>query len=347
LRQSVTRVMPYQGPADCLSDRKRPATKEGERSQRPPTLTLPRVKPGDPAGHALLTSLESALLRIQAAEDAASRGDDKGIHRLRTATRRLRSDLRAFQDLVDPRWAEVLAGELKWFTGLLGVVRDVDVLTGRIELALASEARSEREAMSPLFEILSTRHAMGMLAVRDALKGDRYRNLLASLQHAIAHPLLKDEAHKPCRRALPPLARAAWRQLRKSASDLRPSDPDESFHEVRKRAKRARYNAEMVVSILGRPAAKRARPFIRGVTRVQDILGAHQDAIIAAHEIAEALALHPDDTAFIEAGRRLLDSQHAEAQDARGAFFRAWDKLDRKKLRRWMKRSSRAKSQSM
>ncbi len=89
--------------------------------------------------------------------------------------------------------------------------------------------------------------------------------------------------------------------------------------------------------------AKRASPFIRGVTRVQDILGAHQDAIIAAREIADALALYPDNIAFTEAGRRLLEVQNAEAKDARDAFFGTWAKLDRKKLRRWMKGSSKAK----
>ncbi len=251
MRRSVTTVMPNQEPAECLSDRKLLATGKGDGSQRPSALMVPRVKPGDPAGHALLTSLESALLRIQATEEAALRGVDEGIHRLRTATRRLRSDLRAFHDMVDPQWVERLEGELKWFSGLMGVVRDADVLTGRIEEALASKDRSEREAMSPLFEILSSRHEVGMQAVHDALEGDRYRNLLATLQHAIEHPDLKDEAHEPCRRALPPLARASWRRLRKAASDLRPSDPDESFHEVRKRAKRARYNAELIAGILG------------------------------------------------------------------------------------------------
>ena len=52
---------------------------------------LPRVKPGDPVGHAVLASLETAVSRIQAIEQAAGQGDSEGIHRLRTTTRRLRA----------------------------------------------------------------------------------------------------------------------------------------------------------------------------------------------------------------------------------------------------------------
>ena len=53
--------------------------------------------------------------------------------------------------------------------------------------------------------------------------------------------------------------------------------------------------------------------------------------IIAAREIAEALARHPDDAAFVQAGTALLEGQQAAARDARDTFFQAWDKLDRKK----------------
>jgi CHAD domain-containing protein len=336
--------MPYQVPAGNPSDQEPRAATEGDGPVMLQTLTLPRVKPRDPAGHALLTSLESALLRIQSSEWDALCGEGEGIHRLRTSTRRLRSDLRAFRDMVEPHWAEEIEGELKWFTGLLGEVRDVDVLSRRIKRALSLQDDSDTEAMAPMFEELTARHARTLRALRNALQGDRYRNLVASLQHAIEHPALMDEAHSPCRTVIPPLAKAAWRRLKKPAKELRPTDPDEQFHEVRKRAKRARYNAEMIAEILGRSAAKCARRFIRRVTRLQDTLGEHQDAIITAREIDDALALHPDDAAFVRAGRHLLEGQHAAAQDARDEFFRAWDKLDRKELRRWMKSSSMVKS---
>ena len=56
------------------------------------------------------------------------------------------------------------------------------------------------------------------------------------------------------------------------------------------------------------------------------------------------LAAHAEDSEFARVARRLLETQHEAAQAARDRFFRAWDKLDRKKSRRWMKVASKAKS---
>ena len=46
------------------------------------------------------------------------------MHRLRSACRRLRSELRALEPLVETQWRERTEGELKWLAGLLGDARD-------------------------------------------------------------------------------------------------------------------------------------------------------------------------------------------------------------------------------
>ncbi len=336
--------MSQQKPAERLRDRQPPAANGIEVPHLFRTVALPRVKPGDPVGHAVLVSLETALSRIQAIEPEVRQGNSEGIHRLRTTTRRLRSELRAFHDLVDPHWVEEIEGELKWLAGLLGDVRDVDVLSERLQNALSQGDHSDREAMTPLFDDLTARHTRASQTLRNALQSDRYRDLLAAVQRAIEHPALKDEAWVPCRAALPPLAESAWRRLKKSARDLRPTDPDEPFHKVRKLAKRARYTAEMIAPILGRSAAKGSRRFIRATIRVQDSLGEHQDSRVAGQEIAAMLAAHAEDSEFARVARKLLETQHDAAQAARDQFFEVWDKLDRKKLRRWMKTASKVKS---
>src|SRR4051812_43251186 len=53
-----------------------------------------RVKPGEPAGQLICAAMEAALSRIRVADPGARRGEIEGIHRLRTSTRRLRSELR-------------------------------------------------------------------------------------------------------------------------------------------------------------------------------------------------------------------------------------------------------------
>lgn len=308
------------------------------------TVEVPRIRPRDPVSKAVLAALETALSRIRATDAAARRGDVEGIHRLRTTTRRLRSELRAFRKLLAPEWAGPIEAELKWLAGLLGDVRDLDVLTERLRKAAGVEGGPEPEELAPLFADLAARHARASRELRKGLKGERYRELLATLQQAIDLPRLTDEAGTPCRSAMPPLAASAWRRLRKDARALRPSDPDECFHQVRKRAKRARYTAEMVAPVLGGSDARGARRFIRRATKIQDILGEHQDAVVAGHELEELLGRHGDNPAFAGAARRLLDGQVEAARDARHAFFGAWEKLDRKRARQWLKSTVKAGS---
>ena len=150
-------------------------------------------------------------------------------------------------------------------------------------------------------------------------------------------PVLLEPAAERCRAALPEVAAVAWRRLKKQARALRPSDPDAEFHELRKRAKRTRYTAELIAPIMGRRTARAAAAFIRLLTQVQDTLGEHQDAVVAAGEIEHSLASHGDDPAFVQAANSLLAHERDKAHAARQSFFKVWDKLDRKKTRRWMK----------
>lgn len=330
--------MPTHEPAQVRAGETGPETgSDRTKKASPSTVVVPRVRPRDPIARAVLVSLETALSRIQSTEADARRGEVEGIHRLRTTTRRLRSELRAFRGLADPGWIGTLEGEMKWLAGLLGGVRDLDVLTARLRGA----AERGDESLAPLFSELMNRHAWASNELRAALKGDRYRELILALEQAVARPVLGPGSCTPCRKALPPLAVDAWRRLKKCARALRPDDPDEAFHDVRKRAKRARYTAEMVAPVLSGDAARGIRGFIRGATRVQDMLGEHQDAIVAGQEVAGVLERHVGGPAFERAARRLVEGQAEAASEARDAFFGVWEKLDRKRSRRWLKTAAR------
>jgi CHAD domain-containing protein len=324
------------------------SSNHGQYINRAATLELPRIKPGQPAGDLVRAAFQSAITRIQAADPEARRGDPEGIHRLRTSTRRLRSELRTVRELVDDTWREDLERELKWLADLLGQVRDLDILLHRLQESLGRPSTEELTPrngdpgpeigdLEPFFVSLRARHAGNSQALRAALQDPRYSRLITRLQTCIDHPALLDEATEQGRKILPPLAARAWQDLKKGARALKRSDPDDAFHEVRKRAKRARYAAELIAPALGRRASQDSERYIRLTTQVQDVLGEHQDAIVAIRELERFLADHDLAEPTPRAARRLIEIQRRAGEKARDRFFKIWKRLDHKKIRRWMK----------
>jgi CHAD domain-containing protein len=317
------------------------------------TLTLPVIKPNYPVAELIRSAFKAAIARMQAADPDARRGEPEGVHRLRAATRRLRSELKAVSHLVDRKWGEHLEQELKWLAGGLGSVRDLDILCQRLHAAASPEKANGHVSgspfkvacdgtLAPFFLALRDRHDANLRTLRDNLQGGRYHDLVTSLTVAFESTPLKDEAWEPCWKALPPLAAAAWRQLKKGGRAVDDHSPDADLHQVRILAKRARYTAELIAPALGTRTEKRARRFIRLTTQLQDVLGEHQDAIVATTELQQFLARNPHDQSLSHRVQDLLESQHQTAQATRAKYFDIWKKLDHKKSLKWFKRRKRA-----
>ncbi len=133
---------------------------------------------------------------------------------------------------------------------------------------------------------------------------------------------------------MPPLVAGAWKRLRKEADDVDSDTPDPVFHEIRKHAKRARYTTELIASTLGRKVEHRAERLIGLATDVQDVLGAHQDAVVAIHEVQSMLAEEGHSEAFRDAAKHLLKRLRREADESRDAFLSELrPKLEKKKNR--------------
>jgi CHAD domain-containing protein len=277
-----------------------------------------RVGPGDPASLAIAEAFSTAVARLREANEQARAGDVKGIRRLRTSSRRLRSQLQAFGKLIEPKWGGRLIAELRWLGAALGEARDLDVLRKRFE---KDESEEDRAALEPLFAWLAGRRARAGEAVDRTINGARFRALMAKLERSAEAPSTTKRACKPCRKVLPPLVAGSWKRLRRDAKGLTSGTPDTVFHEVRNRAKRARYTTELIAPKLGRKAESRGVGLIAFARSIQDTLGAHQDAVVAAAEVESMLAQGGHDDAFRRAAAALLSRLRRDADEARDVFL--------------------------
>jgi CHAD domain-containing protein len=110
---------------------------------------------------------------------------------------------------------------------------------------------------------------------------------------------------------LEPIAAALFDKLRKEARAL-PADPsDIELHGLRKTAKKARYAAELAAAEGGR----RIEKTIDALKDLQDVIGAHQDAVVAEERLR---ALAKARTAL--AAGRLIERERGRRRSARDAY---------------------------
>src|SRR5215208_7782919 len=89
---------------------------------------------GTVVGRAVASYLKEQIATIFDGDLGLRRGSDP-VHDTRVAMRRLRSTLRVFGKLLDRPATGHVDGELKWFAGLLGEVRDCQVQRRRFQAA--------------------------------------------------------------------------------------------------------------------------------------------------------------------------------------------------------------------
>lgn len=247
--------------------------------------------------------------------------DPEALHQARVATRRSRALLRAAHGLVAPDWAEPLRAELKWIGGLLGPVRDLDVLLEHLDSEAATLEGEDVRAFRRLRGRLVAERREGRETLLEAMSSERYFRVLDVLAGAGEAPA-GDLA-----RPLNEIAGVAFARLRKAAKALPPKPTDDELHGVRIETKRARYAAELAAPELGKSGPR----FVERAKVLQDVIGEHQDACVAEVRL-RALALRGGGKTGLAAGR-LVERQRRRKRDARKAYpaaLRSLQKAGRK-----------------
>ena len=162
--------MPHHESARTLARRARPTPRRARPGDPVATVPVPQIKPRDPAARAVRTSLETGLSRIESIQAEARRATPRASIASARPLAGCGSELVAFRGLADPAWIGPLEAEMKWLAGLLGDVRDLDVLTARFHKAAAVEGFDTQE-LAPLFDHLTARHACALREAAQRLAG--------------------------------------------------------------------------------------------------------------------------------------------------------------------------------
>ena len=291
----------------------------------------PVAGPDATAGEVVLAYLAEQVDAIHATDPLVRRDAPEAVHDMRVACRRMRSTLQSFRALLDRARTDDLVAELRWFAGELSGARDLEVQEERIGSAVA--ALPPELALGPVTaqttRFFAARRTDAAQAATAALDGDRYLALLDALDALLADPPLTDAAAGRATTVLPGLiakaVKRAGKAYRAALSHPPGHERDEQLHEMRKAAKRLRYAAEVAEPALGKPA-KRLRTAVKGV---QELLGEHQDSVVARGLLRELGAAAADDGNGFAFGWLLRDEQ-AGAERVEDDLGRAWKKLQQR-----------------
>jgi CHAD domain-containing protein len=249
--------------------------------------------------------------------------DPEAVHDMRVATRRLRAMLRAAAEMVEPEWSVPLRDELKWLAGELGPLRDADVFLEYLREETAAFDDADRVGADQLVAIVDDDRRAAHARAIMALRGERYAALLSELERSARTPRTRSE-NVP----LDGVARQEFEKLRKAARRITAESPDDEVHELRKRGKRARYAAELAETAVG----KRARRFMKHAKRFQDVVGEHQDAVVAERRLRDLAEREPDSALPLGV---LIERERERRVRMRGDLPKSWKRLERAAAKAW------------
>lgn len=235
------------------------------------------------AGDHVLAYVRKQIDAIVRLDPAVRRDLPDSVHKMRVATRRLRSTFKTHRKILDRGTTDPLGAELKWLAAELGLDRDQEVLDAR--LGARVDELPDTLALGPVRGRLrawsAARRTGSRRRIVDVLDGRRYLDLLDALHALSEEPPLRPAASRKPAKALP---RAVLKDHRRLATRVEhalalPPGPerDTAMHEARKAAKRARYAGEAARPALGKPAKR----FAKRVKALQSLLGDHQDSVVA------------------------------------------------------------------
>lgn len=230
--------------------------------------------------------LWASLGHLQANERGALEGEDpEYLHQMRVALRRLRSAFGVFSPPHARPVTAAAASELKWLAGALAPARDWDVFMTET-LPAVGRNFAGNTGLAMLAERCERLRRSAARRARSAVASTRYQRLVLSAAGWLAaekwlaqmHGKDREALAEPVRRFASPVLERRYRRVRKRGRDLAQLSAAE-LHRLRIAVKKLRYATDFFEGLF---ESHKALEMHRQLARLQDILGAMNDAATAA-----------------------------------------------------------------
>ncbi|AWW39588.1 CYTH and CHAD domain-containing protein [Streptomyces cadmiisoli] len=241
------------------------------------------------AGDHVLAYVRAQRDTIVELDPAVRRDVEDSVHRMRVATRRMRSTFKSYRQVLDRSVTDPIGEELKWLAGELGVGRDQEVLAERITGIVGELPRDlvVGPVRGRLRNWSQSRHGDSRRRIIEVLDGPRHLALLASLDALLADPPLRAAAAGKPEKVLAKAVTKSFDVVSGLVEEGLRAAPgherDVALHEARKKTKRARYAAEAATPALGGPASA----MVGSMKQLQNLLGEHQDSVMSRQALKE------------------------------------------------------------
>ena len=281
--------------------------------------------------------LREQYVELVSRDPGVRRDAPDAVHKMRVATRRLRSALATYRPLLERAEVAPLGAELKHLAAVLGQARDAEVLREHLlgEIGLLPAGLVPATTAAAIAGQLQDAYRAAHDRVLEELDGPRYTALLEALDHLVEQPPWTAAAQRPAAGQLRRQVRRSVARLDRVAATAEAAPTagqrDELLHEVRKAAKQVRYATESTAPVLGKDAVR----FARRVQRVQEALGDHQDSVVIRERIG-ALASDAGDGGFVLGV--LYGLEQVRAEQTEHTYVQAWQGFSATSTRRWLRR---------
>ena len=287
--------------------------------------------PDDPAIHLAYGRLLEQFEEMITQEPRAWEGlDPEGVHKMRVATRRLRSALRAFKKVL-PASIRSFNREFKWLAAALGGVRDLDVARGNLPHFLSEIPPEDAAHMNDYQQFLADQWQEERRRLLACLTSPRYGRLKTGFAQLVERGpsvrTMETLGSITIGDAAQLLIGKRYRGVLRRGREITSVSSDESLHALRIQCKRLRY----LLEFFRRTYGELLKAETTRLKKLQDVLGDFQDACVASQLLrryAEGLPMRNSNRGQLIALGRLIGGQDRRAAMRRADFARVWERFD-------------------